>query len=183
MPGQLLRPCGRLRRSGCSNGEIRSRLRDLPRGTASTNRTRSIYQVSRAAALCRGRCCSMTRRVVSRVSSRVAVVPYANRCRRAIRIRHNQPSPCQQAPATTTLASSTTRMSQLFPHLSLRLQDGFNLLLARPCRRVARGRLQQRQIGLDLPLHPLPKKIPKKFARIAEVSFDGAANILGLLGG
>jgi hypothetical protein len=38
-------------------------------------------------------------------------------CRRAIRNRHSQPSPCQQTPATTTLPSNTTylRSSNVAP--------------------------------------------------------------------
>ena len=50
-------------------------------------------------------------------------------------------------------------MRELLANLFLGFQNARDVFLARPGRRTRRGGLEQRQVGLDLPAHPLPQEL------------------------
>lgn len=79
-------------------------------------------------------------------------------------------------------ASNTTRMFELFANFFLRFQDRSDLGLARAGGGARRRGLEERQVGFDLPLHPLPQKVAEELAGIAEVAGDRAPGVLGLPG-
>jgi hypothetical protein len=76
-----------------ANSTIRFRERGLPKGAGVRTRTRLKYQANRAAALCLGRFCRMSRIVASLVSASVSSVPKAKACRRARRCGVNAALP------------------------------------------------------------------------------------------